>query len=233
MKSFMKVLVVFFISQIVDCKINNQIDFFQSRKLVFSNIFDGLDELNIVENCDKFGLFHILYKLTKYVDELQPQQFNCNETASISKIMESKTELKSFFTNCINPKYIELVDKLHDLDSKIMKQRCETNDQELHEMVSIKDEKICFTKSDLQIQSCIFSEPELMQISKNLSKAVNFAVELFNGNDEQCGIVNRIEKCFLNSIRKCDDKIIQKKKHIFNITMKLFECKVNETINVS
>ena len=71
-----------------------------------------------------------------------------------------------------------------------------------------------------------------MQNLKNVRRAVNFHLKLFNGNDKQCGIVDRIEKCVLNSMSKCDDKIMQKK-NIFNILMKLFECKVNETINVS
>ena len=62
---------------------------------------------------------------------------------------------------------------------------------------------------------------------------MNFHLKLFNGNHEQCGIVDRVEKCILNNLKNCNDIIIQKDKTNHNILMKLHGCKVNETFDVS
>ena len=76
MKSLIKILIVFWISQKVCYQSNVENKFFKifsSRKLVFSNIFDVLGELNIVENCDKFEMNEIFYKLINDISILHPQ----------------------------------------------------------------------------------------------------------------------------------------------------------------
>ena len=150
--------------------------------------------------------------------------------------MDSKTELNSFFTNCIDSKYIEVVDKLHGLDSKFIKQQCKMSDEdakELHEIVANSDENRCVNENIFKILSCFFSEPEIMQNLKNVSRAVNFHLKLFNVNHEQCGIVNKTQKYILNNIKNCNGIILQKKRNNVNFMMKLIECEVNETIDVS
>ena len=178
MNSLIKILIVFWIAQTVCCKINR--DFYKSRYSIFSNVFDGLKSSTIVENCHKYEMIHILYKPTEEImnnsekiinsteemyDDLS-QQLNCSETTLNSKIMDSKSELKSFFSNCIDSKYIEVVDKLHEMDSKLMKLRCKMSDEdakELHEIVANSDENRCVNENIFQFFSCFFSEPEIMQ----------------------------------------------------------------------
>ncbi|CAO1415872.1 unnamed protein product [Diamesa serratosioi] len=173
----------------------------------------------------------ILNKPIEKINELQSQQ--CNNTEMISRINDSKVELNSFFTEYIDPNHVELVDKLHEFDSKLLKLRCEKSDETVKgskEMTDTEDSEC--EESLLQKLSCIFSEPEAEEISKNVSKAVNFTLALFNGNEKQCGIANSIRKCWQHSRMNCD-KSYSSKPNEFNTLMDLFECKVDETFEIT
>ncbi|CAO1415888.1 unnamed protein product [Diamesa serratosioi] len=179
-------------------------------------------------------MYNILYNPIDKINELQLQQFNCNDTATISRINESKVELYSFLTYCIDPNNVELVEKLHEMDSKLIKLRCEMSDEdvkEFHQMI-VTEDIICEKESALQIASCIFSEPEVIEMSKNVSKAVKSTSELFGGNDKQCGILNRIAKCIQNSRKNCE-RSLSSKLNEFNTLMKMCDCKIDETFEVS
>lgn len=241
MKSLIKVLVIFWISQTVCCHLDiesvENVQYVHKSKSNILEVFKSSEFFKVIKNCDTTELMNILSKSALERNEISLQIVNYNDSGLLSKLEDLTTELKTILTQCIDPNYIDLVDKLYEGSSKLMKLRSEMTDEdfkELQEMIDAKFDSDCAIESVFQIISCLFTEPEMMQISKSFNNAVNFTIELIDGNDQQCGVANRIEKCVLKSMKKCkSNKLSKQIEYFFNIIMKTFECKVDETIDVS
>lgn len=212
MKSLIGVLFVFLISQTVCSESNEKFNVYEDRGTVILRIIDSLKNFfNIGNACQSAVLYEAI--------------------RNKPTINESEIELKEYLSICMGPKYVELVDKLHEFDLKFIKLRSEMSFEEakeLHEMINASERDNC--DQSLQLASCFFSETEMLQTTKDTSYAAFFLVQLFNGNDKQCEIVTRIVKCALNSLKTCESKIFsQQIEYFFKIMMKLIVCKFYET----
>ena len=243
MKSVFQILVIFLIVQTICCENNEELDgdmsdnLIDERESVFFEIYQLLDRLNIVGKCNESEMMTIVSNSEVDEDVFTLKDFNCRNTTMISEINNRSSELKSFFTQCIDPNYIQLVDRFYELDSKLLEFRCEMTDKDVEEMQEITSaihDSDCESEIRFHLLKCYFSEQEMIQISKNVSSAVNFVLNLINGNDKQCEIANRIEKCFQKSMTVCENKIMSKQvEYYFNLLMKTFECDNDKTEEVS
>ncbi|CAO1415880.1 unnamed protein product [Diamesa serratosioi] len=238
MNSLIQVLVIFCILQVVCCQNPGQLDGndkVHDTKLEYFDFLEKNELLQFIEKCDKKETINIL---TGFIEQELMIRFNCIDTSVNSVTKESILKLKSFFSNCIDPNYVAVVNKLPELSLKFMKKmQCEINNEESKmspQNIDRKDLIHCATTNVLQIVSCVFSEPEMMHITKNDIEAVNFTIELLDGNDKQCGVVNRIEMCVLRSMKTCGITTLQAHiDHHFNMAMKLFDCKIDKTSKIA
>lgn len=221
MKSFIKIIVLLWISQTVCCYNYRKSDIGNVRIAVFSDILEVLEKLSVAKYCK----LSQRYLETQQSGEVFNELSKCSDTELISKAEYLRSELKL----CIDPIYPELVEKLSELDSKLLKLQCEMIDEDVIELHNNVEFTLTNREHLYQVMSCVFSEPEIVKVSNNVSNVLNFTIALIDGSDRECGVVQRIEKCFHTIMKNSDSKIMSKKrKNVFNILMKSFECKVHE-----
>ena len=238
MKSLIRVLVVFWISQSVFCNIVPKSSVLKSSALFNSNeVVQAYSK--VIQNCDMKNFTLIVQSLMplkhSYVAPLdiyiEEYSIICEDEETKQKLFD---EISSFFKSCIDPKYIQAVDNLHAAVLKLDKLICTSEEQfmEIANITSDKSELVCFAENTLQVASCIFSEKEITRLSKNVSQVMDFTAMLIGGNDNECGVVNRIEKCVLKNMRSCGGLL-----KVIGFTVKtmleIFDCKIIETTDLS
>ena len=244
MKSLIKVLVVLWISQSVCCFS------FKSKLegLIKSNSLKHEDNEfirafnKIGENCDgsisalmieKMKLLHKSDANT-VEEKVEQQQLQCNNEEYKQKMLKTYDEVSTFFKSCIDPKYIKTVDKLHSAIIKMQNIRCDTTVFDYKEFLNMDEANLdCLVENSIQLSACMFSEQDILRMSKNTSLIVDFHVLLIEGNDHECGVVSRIEKCVQKALKTC--KVFPKMIDFLvnTVTLGSFDCKLNETVEIS
>ena len=239
MKSLTRVLVVFWISQSVFCDILPHISESTGEELVrsneltkaFSKVIQDCHEININQ------LFSSKMPFRSFSDNslsghIREYTMRCDDTEAKQEIFEKYDEIASYFKSCIDARYIRVVDNLRIAFIKLDKILCEDNSKNIAKDLSDESLLPCLAQNSLQVASCIFSEKEIKRLSKSVSQVVDFTAMLIKGNDNECGIVNRIEKCVKKTMTTCGDshEIIG---FIVKNVLKSFDCKITETTDLS
>ena len=238
MKSLIKVIVVFWIAQSVCCNTDENLNIKLEVNSKGGNEIVGAF-YKIVQNCDKMEMKNLFEKIMRrsnansVQDKFEEFQKKCFDKEENNKIIENYNELSTFLKNCIDPKYSQAVEKLNLSQQKFKNVHCKTNEQEFKELYNnLPYDLGCFEENVFQVMSCIFSEKEMRRLTKNVSQVVDFTMMLIEGNDNECGVINRIEKCFMKIMNNCEGfpKIID---YYINKNLESFDCKIDETTDLS
>ena len=242
MKSLIRVLVVFWYCQFVCCNILPEASLFELSNLfnpdeltkAYSNVFRNCDVKNVTQMFQSQMPFQHLYGHT-LAGQIVAYTLRCDDKETKQELFIAFDEISSFFKNCIDPQYIQAVDDLHSAVLKMDNLLCTTNGEQFIEIAKItsdKSELTCYGDNIIQVASCIFSEKEITRLSKNVSQVIDFTAMLIGGNDNECGVVSRIEKCVQKTMTNCGDLL-----KVIGFTVKtmleLFDCKIIETTDLS
>ncbi|CAO1415824.1 unnamed protein product [Diamesa serratosioi] len=196
-----------------------------------SNIDNELVEklFKIVAKCD-FNKINELLKLSKNeygVSEEDVLESFCADTENSMKV----DGVFSFLKNCVDPDYKQFIENLHSGSRKQKNSLCPMSEEtkELLNLSGKKSEHLhCLVQNSIQIVSCIYSEKEVIRLSKNTSQVIDFTMMLVQGSDNECGVVNRIERCIQKALSNCEQlsKVV---KFLAELQLKSYECKIDET----
>lgn len=255
MKSLLKVLVAFLISQSVSCfsidvesesvpvtTIAPLAPLASPTKNFFSN-FKVDDELilaayKIVENCDEKNLTTIFEKLKLSdhseaftIDEkFEVLQKNCFDKEINSKMLDLYDEVSNFFKGCIDPEYIITVEKLHSAFINVKNSQCKVTKEVYTKLMQESTDSVdsCVNDKVFEMALCAFEDKEIVRMSKNVSEILNFVKMLVQGNDYECGVTYRYQKCMLKVLKNCENfpKMIS---YTVKTVFDSFGCKINET----
>ena len=72
---------------------------------------------------------------------------------------------------------------------------------------------MCYYKILFQLHGCVFSQVEVRTLMDDKSLISNFTLELLDEVNNKSGTLNEIQKCFVETLQKCDYKLIS---NVFN-----------------
>ena len=174
-------------------------------------------------------------KIPSDINSIMSSTDNTSTSINIICELKKKDEYKSVISNsaltlakCVDPNYINHIEKLKVVATNSVDIICDSND----EIISLSPETIekpeddCFTQNLFQIHGCIYSHVEIRELMDDRSLISNFTLELLDGNDNKCGVLNEIGMCIVDALRKCDSNLFSTiLKSSFNILSDSLQCK--------
>lgn len=160
----------------------------------------------------------------------------CQDQSSIS---ERDIDFNNFFKLCVEFRYYHVIDSIYKVAKNVQKILCESSEEYVKELIVLFENKSMnkvrlFNQLFLQVSSCVFSEKEVMNVSKSVDTVLEFYLNLIRGHEQQCGVVKRIHKCTLKYKLKGTEKVFMDRFTILvDLILKGFECKFDDDIDVS
>lgn len=170
--------------------------------------------------------------------ERNPRIF-CLDQSTISKRDTDLTEIKRNLKQCVDSSYFHVIDSIHKVAHNVLKILCENSDEYVKELIELfenksMDKNRLFNQLFLQASSCVFSEKEVMNVSKSVDNVLEFYMNLIRGQEKQCGVVKRIQKCTLkNKLNDTEKVFVERLAILVDLFLKAFECKFDDDIDVS
>lgn len=227
MKSFIGIVLFVICVQFVcyDCHetlldfYNHAFDSSPTRKEIF----------RIFNKCDMYHIQNIVIRI--------PRDFCTNQNSNTEK--ETKLmEMKNILKHCVDSSYFHDIDSIHKVAQNVLKIFCDSSVEYFNAfsvlIINYIDAHRIFNHLDFQASSCVFSEKEVMKVSKTVDTALDFYSNLIQGHELQCGVVQRIKKCTLKNVLKGTDKLyVERLADFVDLFLKSFECKIDADIDVS
>ena len=142
------------------------------------------------------------------------------------------SESASTLTKCIDPNYLNHIDKLKTVALRSINVLCESQEQLISSSMNLKSNQIsniiCGLKNKLQLTGCVFSQDEVREIIADRSLISNFTLEVLDGTYKKCGTLNEIQMCFIKTFEKCVNReFINSFKQSTDMIFKFLHCKNN------
>ena len=166
-----------------------------------------------------------VFSQIQYILDRNPQKF-----CSTSKRDRDLTDFSDFLKLCVDLKYYQVINRMHKVAHNVFKILCESSDENVKELnVILKNKSMdplyLFNQIVLQASSCVFSEKEVMKASKSVETVLEFYVNLIQGHEHQCGVVQRIQKCILNNKLNFTEKVfVERIGALVDTFLNAFDC---------
>lgn len=130
---------------------------------------------------------------------------------------------------CIDPSYVDYVDKMRNVLVRQHEVYCSKKFQTMEVVNEIPNvnSSICLNDNAFRVVGCLFSPVGVRDMIQDKNLVSKFTMGLLDGNDQECGVIDEINKCMIETTDTCkDNSLAIIIKHIYSSTMETFGCKI-------
>lgn len=152
------------------------------------------------------------------------------DAPDMSNYMQNESQLEAeAMKQCIDPSYVDYVDKMRNVLVREHEVYCSKKFQiiEVAKEIQNVNSSICLNDNAFRIVGCLFSPVGVRDMIQDKNLVSKFTMSLLDGNDKECGVIEEIKKCMVETTDTCkDNSLAIIIKHFFGSTMETFGCNV-------